>query len=567
VQHPIVGIDLGTTFSLIGAMRDGVPRLFRSSSGTTLFPSAVFRDHDGAFFVGAAARTRAVLAPAQAALFFKRDMGTRKTVMLGKPFSPEELSALVLRGLKEVAEQALGHPVQRAVISVPAYFGESQRQATRAAAEIAGLEVVRLINEPTAAAIAYGVSRIDRDLKVAVLDLGGGTFDVTLLEMTAGVIEIQSSAGDLFLGGLDFDREIVRWIRETSRAQDCDWIDDEAADARLLEIAERAKKALSDQEKVPVLVADLKTKGGRVRSLQLELTRTQAELAWAGLADRLLKPVHQAFTDAGWSPQDIDEVVLVGGSSRIPLVSRVFADLFGRAPLQPLPPDEAVALGAVLTAGLMENDTALEEVVVTDIAPFTMGTSVGQKNGDVIVTGIYHPVIERGTVIPCSRRTMIQPLQKLQTTLSIDIYQGEHALSEHNTLLGKLQVNGIPPDEPLVEVRYTYDLNGLLEVEATVVATGAKVTTLIQQGGRHMDPQELKRAQAEMQKYKLHPEDKMENSTLMAQAEVVYRDSVGAVRAEVGELITAFRLALESQDEKRITEARLELTSKLEDVW
>ena len=565
-NSPIVGIDLGTTFSLIGCMQDGVPVLFSNAAGDKLTASAVYLDESNCIHVGQAARSRAILAPERSVIHFKRDMGTDKYCTLGgRAFRPEELSALVLRSLKESAEAQLGCPVSRAVISVPAYFGENQRQATRAAAEIAGLEVVRLINEPTAAALAYGVNQTDTDQKIAILDLGGGTFDVTLLELVEGVIEICSSAGDLFLGGLDFDRALAQLIRQQAEQQQIFLATDAATEARLLDSAERAKKALSFKDSVAVAISDIKTvQGGRV-DLNLPITRTQAELVWASLTERLLGPLRQALRDAEWLPRDIDEVILVGGSTRMPLVGRLFTDFFSRIPQRSLPPDEAIAIGAVLTAGLMANDAALEELVVTDIAPFTPGVDLAHSEGSLVVENIFHPLIERGTVIPCSRTMIVQPINLQSTSIELKVFQGEHALCDRNTLLGTLAVKGIPRDNRSVEVRYTYDLNGILEVEATVLGTRRKVSTLINQGARHLSTKELEQARQNLQKYKLHPRDELANQAVLAQAELLYQNTLGEQRQHIGELIHLFRLVLESQDPTAIQEMRQQLRGYLHD--
>jgi molecular chaperone HscC len=547
----IVGIDLGTTFSLVSTMTSNGPVVLANGLGETLTPSAVSVAEDGTVLVGAPARARATTHPTRTALSFKRDMGTSKTFTLGKrDFLPQELSALVLGALKLDAEAALGTPVAEAVITVPAYFGDLQRQATRDAAAIAGLRAERIINEPTAAAMAYGLHERHREMKAVVLDLGGGTFDVTVLEIMEGVIEIQSSAGDSRLGGNDFDDALVAYLGERIRnSLLVDVRSEPRALARLREACEVLKKRLSDQPKAKLALPDVGVEGRTVQ-IELELSREEAEEAWAPLLDRMVAPVHRAMRDASIRPDQIGEVLLVGGATRMPCVARFAAHTFGRLPLRTLPPDEAVALGAAVQAALKAGDHAVEDMVVTDVAPFTLGTSTAAKLGDQYVTNIFAPIIERGTVIPASRVQRLYTVADLQTVVVVAVYQGEHSSCEKNQKLGEYRIEGLPrglAGEQGVDVRFTYDLNGILEVETTIVSTGKKAVLVIERTPGRLTKDDIERAREEMQRLKFHPRDALPNVTALARADALFVELTGQPRAELGAAIAAFRAGLERQ--------------------
>jgi len=564
-----IGIDLGTTYSLAAIVRDGVPVVLANAIGELLTPSAVSVDDNGAMLVGAAARARATTHPERTALSFKRDMGTERRLALGeRRFSPPELSAMVLAALKRDAEAALGRPIDEAVVTVPAYFGDAQRQATRDACAIAGLTVERIINEPTAAALAYGLHERHREQKAVVIDLGGGTFDVTVLEILEGVIEIQASAGDTRLGGDDFDAAVVEVAIAGLGA-------DEAAAlrghpqawARLRDAAEAAKRRLSDAELTRVVLYELPVGGGRTTTLELPVSRERAEQAWQPLLDRMKAPVQRALRDAGLRADQIDEVLLVGGSTRMPCVARLAAQLFGRLPLRTLPPDEAVALGAAVQAALKAGDAALDDVIVTDVAPFSLGIDTADRVGHDVVRGLFTPILERGTVIPASRERTFHTLEDDQKAITFGVYQGEHSLVRDNTKLGEYTIRGLPrkpAGEQSVTVRFTYDLNGILEVDLTIDGTGKTETLVIEGSSTRLSRDQLAAARKAMARLKFHPRDGLPNTTLLARADALYVELTGEARAELGHAISHLRLALETQDAARIAATRAHLALQVD---
>ncbi|HMR05793.1 MAG TPA: Hsp70 family protein, partial [Polyangiaceae bacterium] len=391
-----IGIDLGTTYSLVATLVDDEPQVLENAVGELLTPSAVSLTDDGELLVGAVARARATTHPKATALAFKRDMGTDRLVSLGdREMRPEELSALVLGALKRDAEAVLGQSIAEAVGTGPAYFGELGRRATRDACELAGLHVERIINEPTAAALAYGLHERHREMRAVVLDLGGGTFDVTVLEIMEGVIEIQASAGDSRLGGEDFvDRLSDHVVAELRQRYDIDLASDPRGLARVRDAVEMAKRRLSKDARTQIALPRL---GASARDVELELTLDQAEELWQPLLGRVRGPIRRALGDAGLKPEDVDEVLLVGGATRMPCVVQLAATLFGRLPLRTLPPDFAVAHGAAIQAALKRGDAAVADMVVTDVAPFTLGIAVGDKVGSHEVSGLFAPILDRGT--------------------------------------------------------------------------------------------------------------------------------------------------------------------------
>ncbi|MBS2029712.1 MAG: Hsp70 family protein [Deltaproteobacteria bacterium] len=563
---PIIGIDLGTTFSLVAVVRDGKPQVLPNAVGEKLTPSVVALDERNEILVGEAARAIGVIAPERAQALFKRDMGTNQVRKLGdRTFKPQELSALVLRALKHDAEVALGTTIDEAVVTVPAYFGDAQRQATKDAGEIAGLRVERIINEPTAAALAYGLASRNREFRAAVLDLGGGTFDVTILEIIEGVIEIQASAGDARLGGADFDEALTAYVAsrlDLDRAfiGPVGW-------ARLREACDLAKRRLSFSLSVPVSLAGLVMADGTRRDVELELTRADAEMTWRGLLDRIRAPVLQALSDAEVDASKIDEVLLVGGATRMPCVADVAATLFRKLPLRHLPPDEAVALGAAVQAALKSGDSALDDLVVTDIAPFSLGVEASTSFNNRMVTGVFSPILERGTVIPASRVERYATAHDFQRKIVLGVYQGEHAMCEANTKLGEYTIDGIPPAparSQSIDVRFTYDLNGILEVEVSLVGSNRKEVFVIEQRPGKMTPEQVAQARAAMAALKLHPRDALPNTTALARADALHMVITGPRRADLATAIAAFRAALEAQRQDDIERARAGLNRLVE---
>ena len=562
----ILGIDLGTTNSLIGVWNDGAAELIPNALGSVLTPSAVSLDEDGNLLVGVAARDRLLTSPRRSAAAFKRYMGTNRQFKLGgKTFRAEELSALVLRALKADAEAHLGRSVSEAVITVPAYFNDAQRKATKLAGELAGLKVERLLNEPTAAALAYGLQDRQGECKILVLDLGGGTFDVSILEMFDGVMEVRATAGDNFLGGEDFAEAIMDQFIDAvgakagipPRSRDND------IHGALRRQAEVAKRALTDVDRYDMeLIHD-------GRTLRWTLDREEFERLSAPLLKRIRVPIERALRDSNLHPDQISHLVLAGGATRMPVFRRLAARLFQRMPIAQINPDEVVARGAAVQAGLKMRDAALDDVVMTDVAPFTMGIEVvDARNGQVVTTGIYLPVIERNTVIPASRSKNVRTVQDGQRQLRVNVFQGEARMVQDNVALGELMIS-IPPGpagSQGADIRFTYDVSGLLEVQALVVSTG-QVSKLVLEGqSGACDAEEIAARLAALDHLKVHPRDQGENQAVLARAERLYEERLGAQREQVGDAILRFKVVLEGQDPRAITAFRDELTRWLDSV-
>lgn len=559
----VVGIDLGTTHSLVAVVEQGRPRVLLNGLGEPLTPSAVSL-HSGEVLVGAAARARASTHPAETALAFKRDMGLERKIQLGAhAFSPPELSAIVLRGLRDDAEARLGRPIAEAVITVPAYFNDAQRRATHEAAQIAGLKVERLLNEPTAAAIAYGLHQREREQRSIVLDLGGGTFDVTVLEIIEGVVEVQATAGDTRLGGDDFTAALVERVASDAKLQHKLDLETPGTNrARLWEACERAKKLLSRSTEARLFVPRLTTSKGREVNLDHPLFRSLAEVQWQPLLERVRSPIARALRDAGLAVTDVDEVLLVGGATRMPCFLQLVEQTFGKPALHHLPPDEAVALGAAVQAALKTGDGALEDVVVTDIAPFSLGVAIATDYGGFEVGDIFSPILERGTVIPASRVGHYSTRHHGQREINVEVYQGEHAQCDQNFKLGELNIGGLPPGPAgsvAIDIRFTYDLNGLLEVEVTNLADGKKKNTLLEHAPGRLGEHEIERARRGMEALKFHPRDALPNTAALTQAEALYAELIGMARGQLGQAIARFRWALETQDSGEISAARNDL--------
>jgi molecular chaperone HscC len=564
-EGAIIGIDLGTTYSLVAVLEGGEAVVISNALGEQLTPSAVSVDDSGMMVVGAPAAARAKTDPERTATQFKRDMGTDRIFELGgRRLSPQQLSALILAELKRDAEAYLGRPVTEAVITVPAYFGDPQRQATRDAGLLAGLKVDRIINEPTAAALAYGLHNRHRELKAAVLDLGGGTFDVTVLEIVEGVIEVQASAGDPRLGGEDFTDALAVLVEQQLARKGEDVGSLPRTRARIREAAEQAKRRLSHEESAEVALPGLTLAGGRRADVALTLTREDAHEAWAPLLDRIRIPVMRALRDARVKTHEIDEVLLVGGATRMPCVVELAARLFGRMPQRKLPPDEAVVMGAAIQAALKRDDEAVDDMVVTDVAPFTLGISIAQPIGGQRISGLFSPVLERGTVIPASRVERFSTLEDNQKEILIQVFQGEHSLCADNVFLGKYLLNNLPKGKAGstdIDVRFTYDQNGLLEVEMKVVGTDRKEHLVIEQRPGKLTPEQLAQARAEMEALKFHPRDTLPNRTALDRAESLYVELTGTERQHLGVLMAHFRASLEGQDTHVIDEARESLNT------
>ena len=552
----IIGIDLGTTNSLAAVWRDGAAQLIPNALGAALTPSAVSLDDQGTVITGAAARDRLLTHPDRTAATFKRAMGTDHIFSLGKKrFRAEDLSALILMSLKADAERLLGAPVTEAIITVPAYFGEAQRQATRAAGQIAGLRVDRLLNEPTAAALAYGLADRNAEARTMVLDLGGGTFDVSILEMFEGVMEVRASAGDVFLGGEDFADIIAGLFIQHAGAPAgiANLADAHPAHAAVRRAAEIAKRALTDADSHDMAVIH------DGRELRWTVTRDDLEQGADPLLRRLRMPIERALRDAKLDPERIDNLVLAGGATRMPVFRRLIARLFQRLPITPINPDEVVALGAAVQAGLKMRDAALDDVVMTDVSPFTLGVeTAAQRDGRIVATGLFSPVIERNTVIPASRSMLVSTLQKNQAVIAIRIFQGEARMVADNAFLGAMSID-MPPGEAggqQVDIRLTYDTSGLLEVDATILSTKETFNLLIESRPGAMSKAEVTRRLEALQKLKTHPRDEAENVAIMARLQRLFAERLGPERQQAAQMIDDFTVVLARQDLAEIVQTR-----------
>ncbi len=559
----IIGIDLGTTNSLVGVWRDGGPVLIPNALGSVLTPSAVSIDESGAVSVGSIARERLSTAPDRSVAAFKRYMGTNRVFKLGKKsFRAEELSALVLRSLKADAERYLGQTVSEAVITVPAYFSDGQRKATRAAGELAGLKVERLLNEPTAAALAYGLQEPGEERKILVLDLGGGTFDVSILEMFEGVMEVRATAGDNFLGGEDFvDLIMDSFIAAQDKAAKIPLRSRDAAiHGALRRQAEIAKRALSDRHEHELTLIH------QGKELRWTIGRDRFETMSEPLLRRLRAPIERALRDSGLQPGQITHLVLAGGATRMPLFRKLAARLFQRLPIVQVDPDQVVAQGAAVQAGLKMRDSALDDIVMTDVAPFTMGVEVCETRGGLVArSGLYLPIIERNSVIPISRSQVVTTLHDNQREIPIRIFQGEARMVADNIPLGEIMVGvpKAPAGEASANIRFTYDTSGLLEVLAQAEGTEKTHRLVIKGAAGSLDAEEIEARLKALDALKVHPRDQAENRAVLARAERLYEERLGDERAHIGRLIDQFRFLLDSQDVAAVAAFRTELVTWL----
>jgi molecular chaperone HscC len=563
----IVGIDLGTTNSAVGIWRDGRAELIPNGLGSVLTPSAVSVDDNGEFLVGLAARERQVTHPGFTATAFKRFMGSNRSVPLGMKHSmrPEELSALVLRSLKSDAEALLGEPVTEAVITVPAYFNDKQRKATRRAGELAGFKVERLVNEPTAAALAYGIHELANESKFLVFDLGGGTFDVSILEIFEGVIEVRSSTGDNQLGGEDFNQVLIDDFNVAleGTASNRRKAPVPALAERVREQAERARRLLSTQPRAVMAVS------WQDRLIEHEVTAERFETLCAGLLERLREPVVRAMRDGKISTDTLKEIILVGGATRMPVVRRAVTRMFGRFPSAGPNPDEAVAIGAAIQAGLKARDGALKDVVMTDVCPYTLGVDTAERRADgAFSTGIFAPIIERNTVVPASRIKRFSTVQDNQRHVVFNIYQGESRKVEDNVRLGEIDLV-VPPKRAgavSIDVRFTYDINGLLEVDLKVPETGETKQLVIADEDVDMNSIDMRKRRDELAALKIHPRETQENRAALARGTRCYEQYLGDRREFVGQLIGQFEAVLDRQNPKEIEFARNEFMKALDAI-
>lgn len=563
----IIGIDLGTTHSAASYLDGGTPRLIPNALGEVLTPSVVGIDPEGNLCVGRSAVELMVTHPDRCASQFKRAMGEdRRFEMAGRSFSPEELSSLVLRSLKADAEAHLGRPVDRAVVTVPAYFNDPKRKATLHAGTIAGLAVERILNEPTAAALAYGLADPGTERVLLIFDLGGGTFDVSVVDVMDGAIEVRASAGEGFLGGEDFTRAMASKLLARS-GQAFERAEAEAPKqvARLIAQCELAKRRLSRHDSAEVRVPDRSGEigpGAKVEAVTAAEFREWTEPLMA----RIERPIRRALGDAGLNRGDISEVILVGGATRMPRVAERVLELFGKPPKCAINPDEVVALGAAVQAGLIAREAGVEDLVVTDVAPFSLGIGICKLFGPERREGYFLPIIDRNTTIPVSRVQVVGTVAANQTDLKIEIYQGEGRRVQDNLKIGQFEVAGIPrgPAGESVEVRFTYDLNGVLEVEATVAATKRKFTHVVTRHAKGLSPEEVEAAVRAMAALKTRPREEAANRLLLRRAERLFGEIGGDERATLAALLDGFEAALAIGDGPAIERHRETLRGYLD---
>ncbi len=501
----MIGIDLGTTNSLAAYFTDDGPKIIPNRLGKKLTPSVVSIDENENVYVGDIAAERSLLYPQSAASVFKRDMGTRKEFrLLHKTFLAEELSALVLRFLKEDAEAFLGEEVTEAVISVPAYFNDARRRATKRAGELAGLKVERIISEPTAAAIAYGLYQCPKDARFLVFDLGGGTFDVSILELSGTILEVRAVAGDNFLGGEDFTNVLEELFFEKYPELDRLTFDERTL-RHIHRQAELCKLQFSEQR-----TAQMRCQIGK-QSFQMTIDLPRYEEACQPLFERIRKPVRRSLSDAHIRLSDIDKVVFVGGATKSPVIRRFAGKLFKMLPDTSINPDEAVALGAALQGAMKERRETIREVILTDVCPFTLGTEVVREwEKGSFEDGVFCPIIDRNTVIPASRTERLYTVRDNQDKIRINVLQGESRFAANNLSLGELLID-IPPapaGKEAVDVTYTYDINSILEVEVKIVSTEHSEKKVFLGQDVDMTEEEIQKRFQLLSYLKIHPRER-----------------------------------------------------------
>ena len=560
-----IGIDLGTTNSVVAVMEGGKPTVIANAEGMRTTPSIVGFSKTGERLVGQLAKRQAILNPDKTIASIKRHMGEDyKKNIDGKDYTPQEISAMILRKLADDASAYLGEKVTSAVITVPAYFNDAQRQATKDAGKIAGLDVLRIVNEPTAAALAYGLEK-DKSEKVLVFDLGGGTFDVSILEIGDGVHEVLSTSGDTHLGGDDFDKKIIDWIcAEFKKQEGMDLTNDKQAMQRIKEAAEKAKCELSSVVETTINLPYITADANGPKHLELSLTRAKFEELSHDLLERCKKPVEQALSDAGLSKNDINEVVLVGGSTRIPAVQQLVKEYTGKEPNQSVNPDEVVAVGAAVQAGVLAGE--VKDIVLLDVTPLTLGIET--------LGGVMTVLVPRNTTIPVSKSQVFSTAENNQTAVDINVLQGERPMASDNKSLGMFRLEGIAPamrGVPQIEVTFDIDANGIVNVSAKDKATNKeqKITITNSSNLSEQDIDKMvKEAEAnasEDKKKKEEAEIKNNANSLISSSERIVKDFEGKISEEDVKKLTEHREALQKAlDENKSSDELKKLSEELQ---
>lgn len=560
-----IGIDLGTTNSVVAVMEGGKPTVIANAEGSRTTPSIVAFSKSGERLVGQLAKRQAIVNPDRTIASIKRHMGENYKVNIdGKDYTPQEISSMILRKLADDASKYLGEKVTSAVITVPAYFNDAQRQATKDAGKIAGLDVLRIVNEPTAAALAYGLEK-DKAEKVLVFDLGGGTFDVSVLEIGDGVHEVLSTSGDTHLGGDDFDQKVMDWICEEFKKQEgIDLKGDKQAMQRVKEAAEKAKCELSSVLETNINLPFITADANGPKHLDLNLTRAKFEDLCFDLLERCKKPVEQALKDAGISKDDINEVVLVGGSSRIPAVQKLVKDYTGKEPNQSVNPDEVVAVGAAIQAGVLAGE--VKDIVLLDVTPLTLGIET--------LGGVMTPLVPRNTTIPVSKSQVFSTAENNQTAVDIQVLQGERPMARDNKSLGMFRLEGIAPAMrgiPQIEVTFDIDANGIVNVSAKDKATGKeqKITITNSSNLSEQDIDKMvKEAEANAAEDKKKKEDaeiKNNATSLISSADRIMKDFEGKIDATDKSKLEEQKAALQKAiDENKATDELKKLSEELQ---
>ncbi|MCI6693508.1 MAG: molecular chaperone DnaK [Clostridium sp.] len=546
----IIGIDLGTTNSCVAVMEGGEPVVISNSEGARTTPSVVSFQANGERLVGQIAKRQAITNPDRTVISIKRHMGTNYKVNIdGKDHSPQEISAMVLQKIKADAEAYLGESVTQAVITVPAYFNDSQRQATKDAGRIAGLEVLRIINEPTAAALAYGLDKMDSNEKIFVYDLGGGTFDVSILELGDGVFEVLATNGDTKLGGDDFDERIMNYIADTFKTENgIDLRNDKMALQRLKEAAEKAKIELSSSMQTNINLPFITADATGPKHIDMNLTRAKFNEITHDLVQRTIEPMKKALADANLSLSDVHKVILVGGSTRIPAVVEAVKNFTGKEPSKGINPDECVAIGAAIQAGVLTGE--VKDVLLLDVTPLTLGIET--------LGGVATPLIERNTTIPTKKSQTFSTAADGQTSVEIHVVQGERQMAADNKTLGRFTLSGIAPAPrgiPQIEVTFDIDANGLVKVSAVDKATNKEANITIT-ASTNLSEEEVEKAVKEAEKFAEEDKKRKEKIEVKNNADQVAYQTAKALE-ELGDKVSA--------DDKAKVQAKLDELNKVKD--